>query len=150
MLLQQVTTNYSPELSGERSGMDQLQLTEQDIHCIAMLIQSSFCAPNQETIKTYRSFYGCMYCKYAVSECNSPDKLHWKVVFKKLNELTGIHLSTCISKPENIGKIFLPESHYLKHPEDINELERIHDLKTVGKIKACLDKVISYSKENLG
>lgn len=127
-----------------------IQLTEKDLHCLARLIQNSFQAPEQGTIETDRRFYGCMYCKYAVTDCNTPEKINWKSVFKKLNELTGIPLSTHVTAPEDIGRVFLPESHYVKHPEDIRELERIHDPETVEQIKAWLNRVITRSREESG
>jgi len=130
--------------------MDKPKLTNIDIYCIARLIQNSFCAPDQETINTYRPFYGCMYCKYAASECNSPEKIRWRIVFKKLSELTGIPLSTCIARTERIGAVFLPESHYIAHPEDIHELERVHDPETVEKIKSWVDIVIAHSNGTSG
>lgn len=131
--------------------MDKPQLTELDIHCIARLIQSSFQAPEQKDIdNTYRPLYGCMYCKYAVSACNKPEKVNFKKVFKKLEELTGVKISTYNPPSERLGMVFLPTSHYLEHPEDLHYLESIHSHDDVEKIKSCLDKIISRSKEMSG
>lgn len=59
--------------------MKEQYLSEKDLHCIARLIQSSFQAPKQESIGTSRQFYGCMYCKYAVSGCNKPETVNFKI-----------------------------------------------------------------------
>jgi len=73
--------------------MENPQFTEMDLHCIARLIQSSFQVPKQKKINTYRPFYGCMYCKYAI-ECahaveSRGERFHYDKVLKKLEELTG-------------------------------------------------------------
>lgn len=125
--------------------MDIPQFTEKDLHCIARLIQNSFRAPEQKYIRTHRPLYGCMYCKYA-SECNTPENVNFKKLLKRLDELTGVSLSTCVPGPKELGFAFLPASHYLEHPEDMHYLEDIHDHDTVENIKACLDKIISRSK----
>lgn len=91
-----------------------------------------------------------MYCKYAVSDCNKPEKINFMQVFKKLKELTGVKISTLNPSPEQLGIVFLPASHYLEHPEDLHYLESIHSHDDVEKIKSCLDKVISRSKEMSG
>lgn len=131
--------------------MKEQNFTEKDLHCIARLIQNSFQAPEQESIdNTYRPLYGCMYCKYAVSDCNKPEKVNFLKVFKKLNELTGVKISTSNPSPELLGFVFLPASHYLEHPEDLYYLESIHSHDDVEKIKSCLDKIISRSKEMSG
>lgn len=127
--------------------MEKPQLTKLDLYCIARLIQNSFRAPDQETIKIYRCFYGCLYCKYAIAECSGPEA-HYEKVFKKLRELTGIPLGTGLTlRPEDIGRVFLPGSYYLEHPEVIHELEKAHDPETVEGIKAYLGKIIARSKE---
>ncbi len=128
--------------------MSKPELTEIDIYCIARLIQNSFQAPDQENIDTYRPFYGCMYCKYAMSVCNKPDAVNFKKVFEKLEKLTGVLISTC--RPVNTVKLwdyFLSASHYLEHPEEIFYLEQIHDHDTVEEIRERLGKIITRSKE---
>lgn len=131
--------------------MKEQNFTEKDLHCIARLIQNSFQAPEQESIdNTYRPLYGCMYCKYAVSDCNKPEKINFKQVFKKLEELTGVKISTWTPPSEKLGLVFLPASHYLEHPEDLHCLERIHSHDDVENIKSCLDIVKSRSKEMCG
>ena len=131
--------------------MKEQNFSEKDLHCIARLIQNSFQAPKQESIdNTYRPLYGCMYCKYAVSDCNKPEKINFQKVFKKLKELTGISISTLNPSPEQLGLVFLPVSHYLEHPEDLHYLESIHSHDDVENIKSCLDIVKSRSKEMSG
>lgn len=131
--------------------MDKPQLTDMDLYCIARLIQNSFQAPRQESIENiYRPLYGCMYCKYAMPECNKPGNMNLPKVFEKLKKLTGVNISTLVPAPERLGSVFLPASHYIEHPEDLSYLKEIHDDDTVEKIRACLDKVINRSKESLG
>ncbi len=132
--------------------MDNLQLTDMDLYCIARMLQSSFQAPEQESIdNTYRPLYGCMYCKYAF-ECRASGRFNFKEVFGKLKTLTGVSIGTY--KPENkaeaIGSVFFPASYYIEHPEILHELERIHPKDMMDGFKASLDKVIARSKENPG
>lgn len=132
--------------------MDNLQLTDMDLYCIARMLQSSFQAPEQESIdNTYRPLYGCMYCKYAF-ECRTSGRFNFKEVFGKLKTLTGVSIGTY--KPENkaeaIGSVFFPASYYIEHPEILHELERIHPKDMMDGFKASLDKVIARSKENPG
>lgn len=128
--------------------MNEQPFSEKDLYCIARLIQNSFQAPEQKNIdNTYRPLYGCMYCKYAISDCVQAEKIHFQKVFKKLKKLTGVSLSTYVPEMDELGRIFLPASHYLEHPEDIHYLEQIHDLNTVENIKGYLQKIISRSNE---
>lgn len=134
--------------------MSNPQLTDMDLYCIARMLQSSFQAPEQESIdNTYRPLYGCMYCKYAFECCPSGrPSIHFKKVFGKLKTLTGVSIGTY--KPENkaeaIGSVFFPGSYYIEHPEILHELEKIHPKDMMDGFKASLDKVIARSKENPG
>lgn len=128
------------------------QFTDKELHCIARLIQNSFQAPEQEKIEeTYRPLYGCMYCKYAVTECNKPEKVIFMKILRKLRELTGVNVSTHSTEElEHLASSYLPESHYLEHPEDLHYLERIHHPDEVKAIKVYLDKLIVQTKETSG
>lgn len=134
--------------------MDKPQLTDMDLYCIARLIQSSFQAPEQESINTYRPLYGCMYCKYAF-ECQIPEhgRHHFqlKKTFKKLQTLTGVSLGIYNPEqhtPETIGSVFFPGSYYIKHPEVLHELEKVHPKTMMNDFKTYLEKVINHSKES--
>ena len=134
--------------------MDDIQLTDMELYCIARLIQSSFQAPKQESIITHRSLYGCMYCKYAF-ECRTPEngRIHFQFekIFDKLQTLTGVSLGMYNPEqhtPETIGSVFFPGSYYIEHPEMLHELEKIHPESMMDGFKTCLEKVINLSKEN--
>ena len=133
--------------------MSNSKFTEIDLHCIARLLQSSFQAPKQKKIETVRSFYGCMYCKYAF-ECiraveQKGEPFHYYKVLKKLEELTGVYerSTPCALNPDDIGRRFFPASYYVEHPELILELEKIHPRSMMNGFKASLEKLIIYSRE---
>ena len=135
--------------------MDNKQFTDMDLHCIARLLQSSFQAPKQEKITTARNLYGCMYCKYAF-ECVSAveqkgEPFHYRKIFKKLEELTGIHetYTPCTLKPNDIGRRFFPGSYYIEHPEALYELKKVHPECMIDGFEACLKEFIVCSKGKL-
>lgn len=69
--------------------MEKTELTEKDIYCIARIIQSSVFAGGW-------IFYGCQYCKYW-KECeksfeNENWKMHYDVIMKKLQQITGLDM----------------------------------------------------------
>ncbi len=135
----------------EQSVKEQ-HFTEKDLHCIARLIQSSFLAPEQESIEnTYRPLYGCMYCKYT-SECYAPGitRLQFRKLFDKLEGLTKVSIGTYAPDTKLLGDFFLPASYYLEHPETIYALEKVHSHDTVEEVKKVLDKLIIHSKDDSG
>lgn len=110
-------------------------LTEKDINCIARLLQSTWDAPDEEEfgengIHTSRCFYGCMFCKYG-SECaeaiQKGHEAHFRNVFQKLHELTGVIVHSYMPQP--VEKTFLPASGYLERPEMIGWLQERHSEK---------------------
>lgn len=120
-------------------------LTEKDLHCIARQIQSSWKAPEQETINTFRIFYGCWYCKFS-HECQPPGKLYFRTALKKLEDLTGVMTFSTMPGPEYLEKIFLPASVFLQYPEELQYLEGHHPDK-YKDFKEYLDTLIAHSKE---
>jgi len=132
--------------------MNKPQLSEMDLYCIARLIQSSFQAPDQETIdNTYRPLYGCMYCKYSL-KCHEPGvtQLNFRKVFDKLNTLTGVSLGTHFvdqNIPEDIGSVFFHASYYIEHPEVLCELEKVHPKSMMDGFRTCLEKIITRSRD---
>lgn len=144
--------NIENYLGLSQSDKSDTYFTEMDLHCIARLIQSSFEAPEQEEIETYRSLYGCMYCKYAM-ECGRAkgqkgEPMHFRKILKKLEAATGVRESTIrCTEPYDIDRRFFPGSYYIEHPEVLYELEKVHPKCMMDDFKACLEKVIAYSKE---
>ena len=88
------STEYKKYSCGEKkcSGYKLLtQLTEKDIHCMARIIQSSVFAKGG-------IFYGCQYCKYWKDGCEKSfedenGRLHYDVIMKKLQRITGLDMS---------------------------------------------------------
>ena len=129
--------------------MKEQNFTEKDLHCIARLIQSSFLAPEQESIdNTYRPLYGCMYCKYS-PECYAPGitKFQFRKLFDKLENLTSVSIGAYTPDTKRLGDSFLPASYYLEHPETIYALEKVHPHDTVEETKKVLDKPIIHSTD---
>lgn len=125
--------------------MEKENLLEKDLHCIARQIQSSWEAPKQETINTFRMFYGCWYCKFS-HECQPPAKLYFRTALKKLEDLTGVVAFSPMSVPEHLERIFLPASVFLQYPEELQYLEKHHPDK-YKDFKEYLDTLIAHSKE---
>lgn len=133
--------------------MNNNSFTDMDLHCIARLVQSSFQAPEQETINTLRGLYGCMYCKYAF-ECvhavqQKGEPFHFQKILKKLEEMTGIResYSPCTPDADEIGRRFFPGSYYIGHPEMVSELGKVHPERMMDGFKASLDRLITCSGE---
>ena len=133
--------------------MNNNSFTDMDLHCIARLVQSSFQAPEQETINTLRELYGCMYCKYAF-ECvhavqQKGEPFHFRKILKKLEEMTGIResYSPCTPDADEIGRRFFPGSYYIDHPEMVSELGKVHPEHMIAEFRACLEKFTACSIE---
>lgn len=131
--------------------MNNPQFTDKDLHCIARLIQSSFQAPEQESIDTYRPLYGCMYCKHS-PECYAPGikRFQFRELFDKLENITGVSMGANAPDTEHPGVSFLPASYYVEHPETICALERVHSHGTVEEITKALSGLIFHSKDVSG
>jgi len=132
-------------LKKSENQMDRLELTEKDLHCIARQLQSAWRAPKQETISTYRMFYGCWYCKYS-HECKTPITHYFKTVLCKLENLTGVNV---FPPARNLARTFLPASIFIKHPEELRYLKKYHPNEYVS-LQEYLDELISHSKEFAG
>lgn len=70
--------------------IEKTELTEKDIYCIARIVQSSVFAEGW-------IFCGCQYCKYWKDECeksfdNENGKMHYDVIMKKLQQITGLDM----------------------------------------------------------
>jgi len=60
------------------------ELTEQDLHCAARLLQSIFFGQGNH-------FMGCRFCKYSCIETGNLN--HFRVLLDKLDNITGVDLS---------------------------------------------------------
>nr|DAM38346.1 MAG TPA: Cas system-associated protein [Caudoviricetes sp.] len=67
--------------------MEKTELTEKDIYCIARIVQSSVFAEGW-------IFYGCQYCRYKneCEKCFENEKMHYDVIMKKLQQITGLDM----------------------------------------------------------
>ena len=126
----------------DEKQVDKPELTEKDLHCIARQLQSAWRAPEQETIPTYRMFYGCWYCKYS-HECKTPMTHYFKTVLYKLEKLTGVNV---FPATKNLAKTFLPASIFIKHPNELSYLEEYHP-DEYASLKECLNRLIGHPKE---
>lgn len=129
----------------DEKNEDKPQLTEKDLHCIARQLQSAWRAPEQETISTYRMFYGCWYCKYS-HECKTPITHYFKTALYKLEKLTGVNV---FPPNGNLAKTFLPASIFIRHPEELRHLKEHHP-NEYASLQEYLNELISHSKESAG
>ncbi len=114
------------------------KLSDKELHCIARMLQSAWRAPEQETIPTYRMFYGCWYCKYS-HECKMPKGRDFREALDKLGRITGVNI--CPVCEIGLGATFLPASVFIEHPEELKYLEKHHP-EEYPSLKEYLDNLV--------
>lgn len=89
-------------------------LTEQDLHCMARILQSRIFVPN-ETL-----YYGCQYCKYSY-DCLINKNNNFSKLRKRLEDATGVYLGYL--KYSNLEDNFKNMSIQELDPEKWNEVK---------------------------
>lgn len=96
--------------------MDNKQLTDRDLHCIARFIQACFLNENVE----------CLYCKYAFScsdEFKKTHKVPFSERFSKIEEMTGVNVISWNS--DNLSRIILNGSWIQEYPELLEKFKNM-------------------------
>lgn len=130
------------------SGIQDTQLTEKDLHCLARQLQS-WSAPDEGSLNTSQRYYACVYCKY-VHDCKTPTMMHQKKVLNKLRDLTGVDI---FPGSRHLYWQFFPASRFLEYPEELPVLKEIHkDMRPdeYQDFEKYLNELISRSKEVSG
>lgn len=68
-----------------------VEFSEQELHCIARMLQSYFFSGNDLNTREGKPLYGCTFCKFQRSCLADPKSTHWAVM-KKLQKATGVDL----------------------------------------------------------